>query len=399
MFRFGSLATTVVRCAIVCWLVSSDWQAGAAEATNSHGADGFRLPAEFIEEEGIFILHAQIGGEGPLNLLLDTGASDLFISEQVAARLRKSGKLRRGRRIAVGSSSGRTRNLMLVEVANVQCGELSLKSSMAIVGDLSAPGAVIGKRLDGIAGIGLFKSGTLVLDYPAGEVWFESAAKRGTNWAQMLPFNFREAIPRLELDWGGERFMANIDSGAMRGFTVPLAVTNLSMTGPPVTVGTYLNLTESGDDRASRLATNVIFGGITFERPAVHWLAGNFGLIGVQVLRQFTVSLDMRNNQVWLKPATNGPVPGLPIRSAGFTLYPSTDRGNLRVRTILAKSEAARSGIGHGSLLSAINGEPAANWTSKRWRELIEQADEIQVDLVQGKKTKRVNLKVKTLVE
>jgi predicted RNA-binding protein YlqC (UPF0109 family) len=39
------------------------------------------------------------------------------------------------------------------------------------------------------------------------------------------------------------------------------------------------------------------------------------------------------------------------------------------------------------------------NWTPKRWRELIEQADEIQVDLVQRKKTKRVNLKVKTLVE
>src|SRR5204863_7547222 len=95
VFRIKSLVLAVISAAVAYWEIGCDLTAKADEvsAKPHAGQFAFRLPAQFREEDAIFILHAQIGSEASLNLYLDTGATDLVLSEPVAARLRNAREL------------------------------------------------------------------------------------------------------------------------------------------------------------------------------------------------------------------------------------------------------------------------------------------------------------------
>ena len=96
----------------------ADSQSGstAPGSTNS-----FALPSH--ADSMCFYVQARIGGEGPFNLILDTGASLLVITPQVAARLRKTGALRDGPRQRMEAASGKQPKLRLAEVRDVRLGE------------------------------------------------------------------------------------------------------------------------------------------------------------------------------------------------------------------------------------------------------------------------------------
>src|SRR5439155_24717284 len=126
-----------------------------------------KLPARLLKYDAAFLLTTKIGEAGPFSLLIDTGASGLALSEGVARRLRETGLAQARGQVKVFSSSGKICKLDLVAVTNLVYGELVLEQLMAVVADFSRFSKTLGEPLDGLAGLDLFRQGTLVLDYPA----------------------------------------------------------------------------------------------------------------------------------------------------------------------------------------------------------------------------------------
>jgi lysophospholipase L1-like esterase len=359
-----------------------------------------KLPTRLLKYDGAFLLTAKIGEAGPFSLLIDTGASGLALSEGVARRLREVGLAQGRGQVKVFSSSGKVCKLDLVAVSNLVCGELVLGQAMAAVADFSRFSKALGEPLDGLAGLDLFSEGTLVLDYPAGEVWFEQAAARSTNGAVRLPLTLNAGITRVMIELSGHRFPATVDTGFDHGFSVPSRLRDLPLVHPPAITGLYLNMTEIGESKEARLGTNVCWGGLVFERPVIAFEAPDFGIIGLEVLRHFTVSLDQRHRSIWLKPGTNGPVTWPSVRSPGFRIFPSgAEALSFEVGGVLPGTEAARLGIHTGARITAINGEPVAEWSRERWNATIDHAETIEVELAEGEKSRRVKLNIRMLVE
>jgi hypothetical protein len=384
---------------VLVWLTGFVALAVAEEIGPARDTNSIVLPSHLAEPDGIFLLQASIAGEKSLNLFLDTGAGTLVISEPLARRLRKAGKLRNLGRIRMLASSGDAPKMTLVELTDFHCGQLTVRHPVAVVADLTTLNEVMGEPVDGFAGMSLFASNTLVLDYPAKEVRIEASPEPNTNGAAAVPFDFKGGVPMVSFQCAGQRFTAMVDSGCKSGLSVPFTGRPFPFLTQPRVVGSVASVSGVDDDQAARLATNFYWGGLTFEHPVVRLARTKFGLIGLEVLRHFVVKLDLRTSKLWLTPGTNGAITSPPLRSAGLSLLPVPQEHCLKVTTVISNTDAARAGLRPGSRITAIDGETAEDWSEKRWHALVERAEEIEVEAARGSKTRRFKLRVQVLVE
>jgi hypothetical protein len=392
----NNICTSVLVLVCVTGFVAA---AMAEEIEPARDTNSIVLPSRHIEPDGIFLLQASIAGEKSLNLFLDTGAGTLVISEPLARRLRKAGKLRNLGRIRMLASSGDAPKMTLVELTDFQCGQLAVRHPVAVVADLTTLSEVMGEPVDGFAGMSLFGSNTLVLDYPAKEVRIETSPEPNTNGAAVVPFDFKGGVPMVGFECAGQRFTAMGDSGCKSGLSVPFTGRHFPFLTQPRVVGSVASVSGVSDDKAARLATNFYWGGLTFEHPVVRLARTKFGLVGIEVFRHFVVKLDLGTSKLWLTPGTNGAITSPPVRSAGLSLLPVPQEHCLKVATVIPNTDAARAGLRPGSRITAIDGEAAQDWSEKRWHALVERAQEIEVEVAGGSKTRRVKLRVQVLVE
>ena len=368
------------------------------DSSNPGLTNSFTLPSHL--DEFYFYVQARVGDEGPFNLILDTGASHLIISPQVAERLRKTGALRDTGAVRVNTASGKKPEMHLAEVCGVSLGDFVVSNTQAVIVDLSIHSKLAGETIDGVAGMALFETGTLVLDYPHKEVRFEQGETRVTAQTIVLPCDFAGEMtftPTLNIEVAGQKFQATVDSGNNSGFTVPFRDRSYPFVSAPVTVSLLANASDITETKAARLATNVYWGGVTFERPIVGLSHTDSGIIGRKVLEHFAVGWDQRRHRLLLTPAMNGPVVSEPTRSLGFSLLP--DENGLRVMAVVPGTDAARAEIRRGDYITAINGEPAKEWNQKRLGALRDHAKTFEVEIFSTDKPTRIELKVNTLVQ
>jgi len=358
-------------------------------------APTIKLPAHL--DEDLIYVEGQIGGERGLNLALDTGASVMVISPQLAERLRNAGKLKDMAGERVDTASGKQPNLHFVEVTDVRFGEFVVPRCGAAVLDITMLSKAAGETLDGLAGMALFESVTLVIDFPQKEVRVEMTNTRNTNGIVVVPCDYQGNTPWIGMELAGQRFAAMVDSGANVGFVVPLKGRRFPFVSPPVTVALSANLTDVTEEKEARLATNTVWGGITFERPVVDVTGRDFGIVGRDILTHFVVGFDQRSNLIWLAANTDSHVTSPQVKSLGLSLIP--DERGLKVLGVIPNTDASRAGIRRGDYVTAINAEPAKEWSQKRLRALRNKADKFEVDILRKGKTKRVQLKVNVLIE
>ncbi len=366
-----------------------------SNSTELGRTNSFTLPSHL--DANCFYLQAHIGDEGPFNLILDTGASYLAVSPQVAERLRKTGALRDAPGERLETASGKQPKMKFAGVRSVRLGDFIVGEARAAILDTGLIGQLLGETVDGLAGMGLFQTGTLVLDFPRREVRLEQGETRVTDRTVVLPCEFNGYLPRVKVAVAGREFEALVDSGFMEGFAVPGKGATFPFASSPVIISLSANATDITTERAARLATNIHWGGVTFERPIVRLSHTVMGMIGRKALEPFVVGLDQQRHRILLTPATNAPVPAQPVRSLGLSLL-AENRG-LKVMAVIPNTEASRSGIRRGDYISAINGQPAKEWNQKRLRELRDEAESFDVEMRSRSKPRRLKLKVGTLIE
>jgi PDZ domain/Aspartyl protease len=123
-------------------------------------------------------------------------------------------------------------------------------------------------------------------------------------------------------------------------------------------------------------------------------LAGN---IGGEILRRFTVTLDVPDNTLYLRPNDAFGAP-FPFNRAGLTT--TRDANRVTVREVIAGSPAARSGIVAGDVLAQIDGKAAGSLTTDQIRESWLQPAGTNVVLVleRGGNARTIRLVLRDLI-
>lgn len=366
-----------------------------ASIPGSMGSEAVPLPARL--HHGLILVEASVGETGPLQLLLDTGASFLVLTPETAARLRVAGTARNVRDHRVDTASGRRVKLDFVEVNDLRAGAFTSARATAAIADLTTFSELAGVHLDGILGMDVFRKATLVLDFPRGQVRVTRPGAAGTN-AVTLRCQFLGYRPVVKLEAAGRQFDAMLDTGFPGDWEFDRRGKALPWVSPPVTVGAAAALADVTEIQGGRLATNIHWGGVCFERPTAQIKQGRDGsLIGTKVLRHFVLEIDQPRRQVRLTPATHGPVRAPSKLSFGIALVP--DQDGLRVVSVIPGTDAAREGFRIGDRVTAINGEPARAWPPKRLESLRDAGGTAEMEAILDGTPRRVRLKLHTVVE
>jgi len=354
-----------------------------------------KLPAQL--DDLFFYVEAEIGGERSLNLVLDTGASFSVISTGLAKRLKTRGALRDRPDRFGGTASRRRQKMDFVEISDVKLGELHLATETAVVLDLTMLSGLSGRHVDGVAGMSLFSNVVLVLDYPGKEVRIEPRNSPLPEGARRAEGFFHTHQPYVTLEVGRQRVTALVDSGYTDLLSVPRLKDQSAFVAPPVVTSSAVTATEIVETRSARLAGNLEWAGVTFERPIADISRREFGMIGRKALENFVVVLDQSQQRIVLVPSTNRVASPPPYRTKGLSLSPT--REGLEVMGVAPNTQARRAGIRRGDVVLSINGEPAANWDARRLRDSKSDTNTFDLEVVRGRKKRAVKLAPQILVE
>jgi hypothetical protein len=116
----------------------------------------------------------------------------------------------------------------------------------------------------------------------------------------VIDFHGERGIPSITIKVADMEVEADVDAGAMGGISLPDALSaKLPLAAPPRVVGHARTVSNEFDIKAAELKGNVVFGGITLERPQVEFQPiFPMANVGSRVLRNFALTFDQKNHRL-----------------------------------------------------------------------------------------------------
>jgi C-terminal processing protease CtpA/Prc len=139
-----------------------------------------------------------------------------------------------------------------------------------------------------------------------------------------------------------------------------------------------------------------------FSRATSGVLAGSVfdGIIGAEILRRFKVIIDYSRQQMILEPneRLNGPYEY--DMSGVVVTAERPDFRTYKIYRVLDRSPAAKSGLKEGDEITALNGQPVANFTLEQIRQMFTQGAgvEYKLSVRRNKQLLSVVLKLRKLI-
>jgi hypothetical protein len=245
------------------------------------------------------VVSAMVNGKGPFRFAIDTGAAGVLRADStLVARLglRKVGEVRGG------DPSGRnTRTMDVVEVQSLEIGGARFEGLTAAVRDYNE--RRMGDPVDGILGFALFSDCLLTLDYPGNRVKLERGALPAANGRDVLAFDMGRGIPSVKLQVDSLWVDADVDAGSMGGFSLPASyAARLPLAEPPRVVGRARTVSNEFEITAAPLQGVVHLGAYEFSGAMISFQpVFPMANVGSQVLRDFVVTFDLKNQRMRLK--------------------------------------------------------------------------------------------------
>lgn len=341
-----------------------------------------------------FFAHAYIGTNGPYRLLIDTGASHTFLDDDTVDELRDHGSIAASERTSANVSVlGRETRMSALRVPALRIGGLVTESPEVFETDLDALSRTDTEPVDGIAGMNLFRDCRLVLDFPRRILRVEPSATNAPSDCTGLPFD--GTMPRVDLDIAGQPRRMLVDSGFTGTFA--LSDPDLPFSARPVTANVLASATGFTESRAARLAANVDFAGVKFERPVIEVLDHGDGLLGAGALRHYVVHIDSPARRVFFGGGRRNSVVTVPgTRSLGFVF--SARGADLIVHTILPGSHADGL-LQPGDRITRIGGRPAKGWRSDLPELLNSGRESLAISFVRENKPMNLDLRILRLLD
>ena len=319
--------------------------------------------------------------------LVDSGAAVTAVSRELAATL----KLATGEKLDVaGVGGGAAAAAALLPPFDL--GSHRLTGVRGIVLDLAGLSEALSTRIDGVLGVSSFARFAVTWDFERGVLEIaesrdpQASSPRGTR----VPFTMAGGLVfvPVRVDGGAATdFVA--DTGAWRTFlSATLAGT---VDNPPEQ--RLPGIPYSGVD-GRRVETEALrlrsleIGGLTVPRPivlapsardgtndALGALTRDRGVLGLDVLRRFRLTLDFPRQELLLEPVSASvPAGDEPIDAfcgPGIALSPGEDGAGARVTRVLRGSPAAVAGVVIGDRVLAIDGRSVDQASATRLFELL----------------------------
>lgn len=244
-------------------------------------------------------VEVMVNGKGPFLFAIDTGAGG---EARVDVSLMKQLGLKVAGQVETGDGSGQnTRLLDVVSVDSLKIGGLEFRHVRAITRDYNTSPNL--PKIDGIIGFNLFAAYLLTLDFPAKRVRVETGELPLANQEDILNFEAPNGIPVVDLQVGGRKIKAHIDSGNLvNGFILPAAVVEKSnLTGRPIVVGRARTVSSDIEIKEVRLKDLIRLGKFDFPEQTVSFPALSVANLGAAMMQNFAFTFDQKNKRVRLE--------------------------------------------------------------------------------------------------
>jgi predicted aspartyl protease len=294
----------------------------------------------------------------PVLALIDTGAGATLVSSRFVERnhlpLSYSS-------LRLSDAMGKTRDhVRVVRIDQLKIGDATLAKFDAIVDD---DGSIdkFSNRLDMVLGASAFHDVLLTIDYPRRRLAIEQGSLPEPDDQEVLPLKRSDRrhllMPAKLL---GEEAWMLVDTG-YTGEGILLSrhrLLGMRWASTPIEGNTTKTLFGTTRVRIGRMDGDVTLGAFSIHRPIVGIsLDGNVEMIGGDVLKNFAITIDQKNNRIRLSAPTSQPIEVPPVRRLGFT----TNKQGMVV--LEPESEANRAGLKDGDLLISINGISIAQFS------------------------------------
>jgi predicted aspartyl protease len=304
----------------------------------------------------------------PYAFVFDTGgAASLSPAAEDALALPVIGHAR------LGGAGSAVNDVGIVQVPEIDVGGVTYKDgAFVVLPTLGLASPFKGVPYGGLIGREIFRQLIVTIDYANSQLTFTqpavfTAPKDGTEVALSMR---RGAIPNITAAINGHSGSFDVDAGAGGSLTMTQAFAQSSgldkefsntlsveigrgVGGPMMgTVGRGRTL-QIGNLQLNNLLVSVAGpGGGVFAQPD---LAGN---IGAEILKRFTVTLDVPDSKLFLQPNAAFSAPFIYNR-AGLSVLPAGDQWT--VASIVPNSPAAQAGVMAGDVVISVNGRAPAD--------------------------------------
>ena len=379
-------------------------EGGPKDFSIAAGKTTATVPFEFLNNH-IFV-KIRLDGQGPLNVVFDTGGMNV-VTPEVAKRLglESEGAIQ-GR--GVGEKS---EDVGITKVKEMRLGDVTLANQVFYVFPLKDMDKVEGVPVDGIIGYEVFKRLVVRIDYEnkmATLTLPEAFKADGAGTA--VPFTFDEQTPQVEgrIDGIPGRFSLDTGSRSSLDLLGPFAETHglVAKYAPKLEMVTGWGV--GGGVRSAVARGSLLeLGSVQVPSPVTEiartksgaytdrYLAGN---VGNGVFRRFTVTFDYSRQQVYFQP------------NASFAAKDTFDRAGLwmnrngegfEVVDLAAGGPAAEAGLKTGDTILTVDGKSAKDLVLPEVRARFRESapgTKVRLGVISGGERREVVVTLRDLV-
>jgi hypothetical protein len=369
---------------------------------------GERVELPLEDYGGHLYLQGKINGVSTKNLILDSGAADLFVSESEAKalRLQAQGK---------ASIPGRTKIIPTVSVSNlsIQLGTLTLKDhTSVIIPQAEALGLeqYFGRRISAVVGYELFEQLVVEVDYSRQTLrLFRPKIYRYQGNGQRIPLTLEGDRPYIDatvLPYSypalPAKLMIDLGSNAALSLTAACGLDQRLIAAAPRTLRRNLVTIQGAGEIILGRLQRLQIGSMQIQEPTAIFgktTAGDCdrlsGKIGYQILRQFKVILDYPHRQLILEPYAAGSRPSYDYDLSGLWLKATGSQlKDYRVGAVSPATPAETAGVKVGDRIVKINNTELSELTLVQIRRQLSQAGQT-VNLLIQRETKRIPIRLR----
>ena len=369
--------------------------------------DSMKIPY-LMDDNGDRLLKVRVNNSPPLNFTIDTG-SDVF------AILTSSQAKNLGLTPRNNYKVGIAGNIGEIEAATIPSANLTLPGVEALnqrIEVIVSEGLVDNEsKIDGVLGLEFLKKVVVEIDYEAQTASFLAPEKyqyKGTG--AVIPIKIKDEAPMVHLRMTTaagksieDDFEVDNGMGATLLFNTP-AVKKYGLIAAIPTIQAPIDIEAGGEYRRrfGRLKS-LQLGRFVIENPTVSLsenVEGEGGVIGEEILRRFKVILDVSHHRMILEPNSHFKEPYEEDMS-GISLTPDENGGVkvFRIREVVANTPASEAGLQAEDVITAIDDQPAANFTEGHIERMFRQeGHEVALTIRRGEKVLQVKLKLRRLI-
>ena len=285
-------------------------------------------------ESHLPIVTVMINGKGPYNMILDTGSPTVVLRPDIAQQLALPKGAIHGSEFA--RSIGGVDTVIFKRIAKLTLGEVEFKDLDAKLIDIPSDYLGPGVHIDGLLGLRVFSQLLLTIDYPNSQLILTPNQYLGTDSPHVIPARLQKAQHLLvDLPVNGKTMTFTLDTGTSMGFfLLDSDAQKLSFSQGPIISGTsntphgLVTIRVGRIHQTLDLANQQIKQPIVYIRPAQYPLisqrnmdplfADATSLIGGEVLRHFSLTIDQRSQLVSFERNYNKPIE---MKGYGKTIF------------------------------------------------------------------------------